>query len=593
MSKLWQHLFVVSLFVCTMYFPLNIVQADWLQNCGDCRCKWNSGKKTADCKNANIQNVPMNLSSEVQVLDMSLNRITEIPNSQFLTINLRNLHKLYMRNCSMRIINRDSFLGLEIVIELDLSGNLLKKLPRNAFGKLVKLRVLMLKNNQLEHLDDHFFYSMGYLHKVELKENRIMRVEPKAFTNLPLLTHIYLDGNKLTNLRYECFERLPKLTSLSLTLNQWNCTCELKPFRDYAIKHKLYTPPTDCFYPASARGKLWNDESINSFACKPEILFPLSLSSVSSGSGGDSLSPSIGTTAISSGSGENVTLSCRISTSGNTIVMWTFNKHSLSLNNYPKRIFIKTVSVANADNSMETLTTELNIINVKKGDEVTYTCGSKNAGGRAEVDIILKIELKSNENQFISNNILLVLCLMAVGLLVVSLIIMALTCCYCRKFKKLTKQDLDNKKQFEAIKLNSFNNATTLSNGTDFEMQKQQFHSQHQTVDGGEGVGTSGSNGGGSDCGMGVENHQLHVLQQDQQLLQIHPTINHLQKQQKQQQAPHHEPSSINDFSNSSSCSNYTEEKTDIIGNDTRDIKCVLFGETFVSGNFFLLSLYF
>lgn len=69
---------------------------------------------------------------------------------------------------------------------------------------------------------------------------------------------------------------------------------------------------------------------------------------------------------------------------------------------------------------------------------------------------------------------------MAVGLLIVSLVIMIVTCCYCRKFKSLLKHDLEDgvngislgadgtlngtsgKKHFQAIKLNSFNNAATM-----------------------------------------------------------------------------------------------------------------------------------
>lgn len=73
---------------------------------------------------------------------------------------------------------------------------------------------------------------------------------------------------------------------------------------------------------------------------------------------------------------------------------------------------------------------------------------------------------------------------MAIGLLIVSLVIMTVTCCYCRKFKNLIKHDLDDgingislgadgtlngvtgKKHSQAIKLNSFNNATMIGNGS-------------------------------------------------------------------------------------------------------------------------------
>lgn len=487
--------------VCAINFAVTLVRTDWLVKCGPCKCKWNSGKKTADCKNASISRVPMDLSPEIQVLDMSSNIIPELYNGEFVTTDLRNLHKLFIRNCTLKVLGRDSLKGLEILIELDLSFNLIRTLQRGTFVNLVKLRALMLNNNKLEKLDDGLFRNLKFLHKIELKDNLLVKIEPKAFTNLPVLSQIYLDGNRFTTMNRKIFDDLDKLTSLSLKLNPWNCSCELKSFRDFTFQQNLYTPPTDCYHPINLRGTLWSDVSTNAFACKPEILSPL---------------PD-GTTINSSK--ENVTLSCRVHSSPNTFITWSFNRHSFP--NYPKRIFIKNNSESNQRDSMELLTSDLTIVGVKKSDEGTYSCIAENAAGKTDVDIVLTVQRNLNGNLFLSNNILFIVCLLVVGLFVVSFIGLMITCCYCRKFKKLAKQDLDNKKQFEAIKLNSFNNGTLMANGTtDFEIQKQ----QHQ-----------------------------HNNQQHQPLQQ-----------------------SSNDFIHA--------EKSEIIGNDTHEIKCVLLGDKFASG---------
>ncbi|KAJ6640161.1 Leucine-rich repeat-containing protein 24, partial [Pseudolycoriella hygida] len=475
-------------------------RTDWLVTCGPCKCKWNSGKKTADCKNASISRVPMDLSPEIQVLDMSSNIVPELYNNEFVTSDLRNLHKLFIRNCTLKVLGRDSLKGLEILIELDLSYNLIRTLQRGTFVNLTKLRALMLNNNKLEKLDDGLFRNLKFLHKIELKDNLLVKIEPKAFTNLPVLSQIYLDGNRFTTMNRKIFDDLDKLTSLSLKLNPWNCSCELKSFRDFTLQQNLYTLPTDCYHPINLRGTLWVDVSTDAFACKPEILSPL---------------PD-GTTINSSK--ENVTLSCRVHSSPNTFITWSFNRHSFS--NYPKRIFIKNNSESNQRDSMELLTSDLTIVGVKKSDEGTYSCIAENAAGRADVDIVLTVQRNPNESLFLSNNILFIVCLLVVGLFVVSFIGLLITCCYCRKFKKLAKQDLENKKQFETIKLNSFNNGALMANGTtDFEIQKQ----QHQ-----------------------------HNNQQHQPLQQ-----------------------SSNDFIHA--------EKSEIIGNDTHEIKCVLLGDKFAS----------
>lgn len=434
-----------------LFFTINLtvtnVRTDWLTRCGPCRCKWNSGKKTADCKNASVNRVPTDMSTELQVLDLSSNYIAEIQNNEFTAADLRNLHKLFMRNCTLKSITRDSLKGLEILIELDLSYNLIKTLPRGAFGNLVKLRALMLNNNRIERLDDGLFRNLKFLHKIELKENFIARIETKAFTNLPVLSQIYLDANQLKVLRRETFDNLEKLTSLSLKLNPWNCTCELKPFRDFTFQHNLYTPPTDCYYPEALRGTLWTDASPDAFACRPKILFPLR------------------DRATVSASSENVTLTCRIQSTSNTAISWTYNRHGLP--NYPKRIFIKNVSESNESESKEMLTSELTIINVRRNDEGVYTCAAKNVGGKDEVDIQLLVGRQSTSIFQLTNNVMVVLCLMAVSLLMVSVVIMVATCCYCRKLRNETKPNGDTgKKHFEAIKMNSFTNATIRANGS-------------------------------------------------------------------------------------------------------------------------------
>lgn len=352
-SKMSIFVRVLSVLI-VLLLVMPFAQSDWLMECSVCKCKWNSGKKTADCKNTAITRVPLSLSVELQVLDLSNNFLPEIASSEFAAANLRNLHKLFVRNATLKQINRDSLKGLEILIELDLSYNLLEVLPRSVFNNLVKLRALILNNNKLRRLEDGLFRNLKFLHKIELKENQLMHIETRAFTNLPVLTQIYLDGNQLTVLRRECFHHLEKLTGLSLKQNPWNCTCELRPFRDFAFEQNLYTPPTDCYYPENLRGTLWTDVPLEAFACRPKVLYPLS-----------------GEATISSYH-ENATITCRIQASPNTIITWTYNKHALS--NYQKRIFIKNLSESSSTmDSTEIITSELTIVGARRTDEGIYT----------------------------------------------------------------------------------------------------------------------------------------------------------------------------------------------------------------------------
>lgn len=444
-------------------------QSDWLMDCNVCKCKWNSGKKTADCKSVAITQVPRGLSTELQVLDLSNNFLPEIVANEFAQANLGNLHKLFIRNATLRQLHRDSLKGLAILIELDLSHNSLKQLPRAVFNNLIKIRAIMLNNNQLERLEDGLFKYLKFLHKIELKDNHLKHIETKTFVNLPVLTQIMLDGNRLTVLQRECFQHLDKLTELSMKQNPWNCTCELRLFREFAIARNLYTPPTDCYYPESLHSMLWTSVSDDAFACQPKIL-----------------SPSDDDTTISSYK-ENTTILCRIEATPNTAITWTYNKHAL--NQFPKRLFVRNlIQSANNQNANDIITSELTIVGARTNDEGVYTCRAENVGGKAEIDIKLLIGRDDDGSLFITSRMLFVFCLMAVGLLMVSLIIMIVTCCYCRKFRQLIKRDLghddavngatgisigadgtlsaaNGKKPFQSIKMDSFGNATMLGNG--------------------------------------------------------------------------------------------------------------------------------
>ncbi|KAI8116180.1 hypothetical protein FF38_13975 [Lucilia cuprina] len=402
--------------------------ADWLMDCGDCHCKWNSGKKTADCKNLTLTGVPENLSNEVQVLDLSLNRIVYLEENSFLNADLTNLHKLYIRNSSLQHIDPRSFTQLEILIELDVSNNLLRMLQANLFARLVKVRAIILNGNQLESLGDGIFQNLKYLHKVELKDNRLVKIATQVFVNVPLLSQIYLNNNRLSFLRKESFESVKRLTALSLDGNPWNCTCELQIFRDFVLRRNLYTPPTACYYPSSLRGMLWIEDQPEAFACKPRIIFPAKGASINT-------------------SKENVTLVCRVHASANTHISWDYGSKSVyktgtsQLAPPPQQQLQQHIhiQIIQDDLSKEkefgrnVYISRLTIMGAEKSDEGTYTCIAENAGGKDSVQMTLVIQ-KAGARDMLQGNLAAVISLMALGLLSVSVFLAMVTCCIYKRF---------------------------------------------------------------------------------------------------------------------------------------------------------------
>lgn len=246
-------------------------QEDWMQCPSICKCKWVSGKKTAECTKQNLTQIPRDLSRDIQNLDLSGNRIASLVSNAFSRIYLVNLHKLTLRECGIESIDRDAFNGLKIIIEIDLSDNNIQTLQPGVFYETQKLRVLLLNQNRLRVLENDLFVNLTFLQRVSLANNKLERIEERTFLNLPNLHSLVLDGNNFSTLQLQRFEKLPKLGSLGLQNNPWNCNCHLRRLRDWTMEKKLYTNPTTCLQPPGMTGKMWDEFDSEEFACRPKI----------------------------------------------------------------------------------------------------------------------------------------------------------------------------------------------------------------------------------------------------------------------------------------------------------------------------------
>lgn len=460
--------------------------SDWIQNCSCCHCHWNSGKKTADCKNKQITAIPNDMSNELQVIDLSHNMIAELKRNEFMEANLQNLHKIFLKNCTIQELSRDAFKNLTILIELDLSHNFIRELHVGTFSELTKLRNLVMNNNQIEQLDNYLFANLPFLSRVEFKNNRLKHVDVHVFGDLPLLSAVYLESNQLTVLKKETFLYTKKLMHLSLAANPWNCTCELQEFRDFALANRLYTPPTDCNEPQYLHGKLWSEIPSENFACKPQIL-----GSVRS---------------FVEAQSDNITLPCRIEGSPRPNVTWLYNKRPLS-NNGGRFHILNSVEQYRAETA-NILNSELRIFGVRSADKGVYSCIAENRGGRTEAEFQLLVNgdyysaldgsgdskhsvgstlgssgmmgtsgevggLGNDKTQNIQTNILLVICLVIISLLLLLIVVVLVVCWYCRRIRTYQKDStMLSENGLISSKMDKSHNSSMLEGSVILEMQK-------------------------------------------------------------------------------------------------------------------------
>ena len=134
----------------------------------------------------------------VDDLNLSGNRISRLTPSFFSQTN--RIAYLYFRNCSINIIESESFKKLHILIILDLSVNNLINLESYVLSDLRRLQIINIGSNQISFIQNELFQGLKRLTNVYLNNNLIYDVDNMAFMDLFNLKIINLDLNPVVNL---------------------------------------------------------------------------------------------------------------------------------------------------------------------------------------------------------------------------------------------------------------------------------------------------------------------------------------------------------------------------------------------------------
>lgn len=247
---------------------------DWTDCPAVCSCKWTSGKKSAFCPDAGLTSLPASLDPDMQVLDLSGNKIPALQFEIFKRAGLVNLQKVFLRNAGIHEIHADAFKDMRILVEVDLSDNYVVSLVPNTFLGNERLRVLILSGNPLVTLKSNQFPILQHLRNLELQRCALSEIHGLAFVSLNGLESLKLDSNQLTYLEQRIISTLPNLKTLTLDGNNWSCDCRLKNFRTWLISEiprTLYSVSQICSEPMRLKGRYWEDVKPSDFACAPQV----------------------------------------------------------------------------------------------------------------------------------------------------------------------------------------------------------------------------------------------------------------------------------------------------------------------------------
>lgn len=100
----------------------------------------------------------------------------------------------------------------------------------DTFSKLLRLKELHMTNCMIEEISMDTFFGANQLEIVDLSNNLLKSIPPGLFYDQHELKEIYLNDNLLTYLPSDIF-KLNSLKMVNLLNNSWDCTCELKNWR--------------------------------------------------------------------------------------------------------------------------------------------------------------------------------------------------------------------------------------------------------------------------------------------------------------------------------------------------------------------------
>ncbi|XP_074657915.1 uncharacterized protein LOC141910919 [Tubulanus polymorphus] len=210
------------------------------------------------------------LDSSLSYLDLSRNRLTEIPTKSF--AELRMLRALLLENNAVQVVRSNSFDGLAKLRKLSLTGNAIVTISDGAFAGAkapVDLRYLSLKENKLARVPTTALASVPALEELDLSGNAFEVVDPDsfkpfdrlrllrandcprlkvvrnyAFSELILLEELQLGGNRaLDTLEPHALLATPSLKRLFLARNKLSSVPEeLADWRRLDVLDLRYNP---------------------------------------------------------------------------------------------------------------------------------------------------------------------------------------------------------------------------------------------------------------------------------------------------------------------------------------------------------------
>lgn len=214
-----------------------------------CLCKSEASlndDKFTSCYMTTIDSSLFNRSSELELVDLSENKITSVERRTFAGMNkvryislsyntelqtvpaelfcdVPNLEYLGLSGIKLDVFPSHAFVCKRNMSKLeimDISHSSIKDVPADSMSHLPMLKFLDLRGNNLVQIYKSSFNGGYSLKHLDISDNRLVYLFPHFCDYLPDLTYLHLSGNKLANFSFEEMAGCTSLISLDLSRNE-------------------------------------------------------------------------------------------------------------------------------------------------------------------------------------------------------------------------------------------------------------------------------------------------------------------------------------------------------------------------------------
>ncbi|OWF37235.1 Leucine-rich repeat and fibronectin type III domain-containing protein 1-like protein [Mizuhopecten yessoensis] len=159
-------------------------------------------------------------------LQMAHCEINTIADDTFLSRGSLNYLDLSYNNIP-RITDK-TFLGLTNLVSLQISGNPHCELSEKTFDSISNLQELYIAEMDLERLPSVMFTNLNHLRLLDVHGNKIWKIEFDFGAVFPNLQHLDLSRNLLKGLPKRYNDTFSHLTTVKMSENPLQCNCELR-----------------------------------------------------------------------------------------------------------------------------------------------------------------------------------------------------------------------------------------------------------------------------------------------------------------------------------------------------------------------------